>query len=191
MSEKIKLHLGCGNNNIKGWINIDKYRKSDIIDDMIILKSFKEKSIDEIYTSHAIEHIKPEDFITALKRWYKLLKVGGILIIRCPDAEYYLKRYLNISDEEKLKDILSLKKKGYLRGIFGKQTRGEGYKNRNLFTKGLLIKAVEYAGFKVIDCEKVSLRTSKTMPHLKNGGEDLGIILNNIPTNDLWCKAIK
>jgi predicted SAM-dependent methyltransferase len=128
---KIRLHLGCGNNKIKGWINIDKYRNSDIIDDIITLKNFKDNSISEIYTSHVIEHIEPEDFIKALNRWYKLLKNGGVLTIRCPDGEYILKRYLNVSDKEKLNDIILLNKKGYLRGIFGKRNKGEGYKNRN------------------------------------------------------------
>lgn len=190
MSE-IKLHLGCGNNKIKGWVNIDKYKKVDIIDDMIILKRFKDKTISEIYTSHAIEHITPEDFIRALKRWYTLLKIGGTLVIRCPNAEYHLNRYLNISDEEKLNDMISLKKKGYLRGIFGYQNRGEGYKNRNLFTKGLLAKSIEYVGFKVEDCRECSLRTSKMVSYLKSGGRDLGLVVDDVPINDLWCKAIK
>lgn len=190
MMKELKLHLGCGNNKIKGWINIDKYRKADIKDDIIILKQFKNETISEIYISHVIEHLEPEDFIIGLKRWYKILKIGGILIIRCPNGEYYLNRYLNSSSKEKLKDIIS-NKEGFIRNIFGNQNKGEGHKNRNLFTLGLLNESLKYAGFKIEEYKKVSVRTLKMMNDLKTGKRDLGLIFDGIPVNDLWCKAKK
>ena len=67
----MRLHLGCGNTLMKGWTNIDLYSgKSDEKKDVTILPGYKIDTIDEIYTSHMIEHISPQGFRKALKKWY-------------------------------------------------------------------------------------------------------------------------
>jgi len=190
----LKLHLGCGKKILKGWINVDLYStKADIKESMIILESFSPNTVSEIYTSHAVEHIDALNFVKALKCWHQLLIKNGILIIRCPNFKSHLKRYLKDSVEKIYQDTLAgdRGKEGYLRCIFGYQTRGEGYKNRNIFTKDLLIKYVEEANFKVEECREVSVRTRRTMPHLGTGGRDLGLVIEGIPVKDLWCRATK
>jgi len=102
-----KLHLGCGNKKIEGYINVDcRYLPSvDRIDNVRFLRSFKENSVDVIYASHVLEHFSRWDYHQVLKRWYDLLKPGGTLRIAVPDfkklAQYYL-------ETKKLSDIRGL-----------------------------------------------------------------------------------
>ena len=195
--DKMKLHLGCGKNNFDGWVNVDKHSSADIhpdihadiYDDIVVLKNFEKESVDEIYTSHVVEHITPQDFIKALKRWFEILKQGGVLIIRCPDARLYLKNWLDLSDDERF--IESINSAGSLNCVLGFQTKGPGYQNRNLFTEGLLSKYLKFVGFEVDESRKVSCRGGDLLRSLKSGRSDEGVIYEGVPIRDLWCKAIK
>ena len=182
----MKLHLGCGNTLMKGGINIDLYSgKSDEKKDVIILPGYKNDTVDEIYTSHMIEHISPQGFRKALKRWYGILKKGGILIIRCPDIRVHLKRWLEATDEERFSDP------GLRNCILGIQNH-PGMFNRNLFTPELLAKYLEIEGFTVVESRNVSPRNPKLRNTLSNGISDAGDILNAYPDlRDIWCKAQK
>ena len=60
----MKLHLGCGERRIEGYLNIDSRLTDavDIVDDVRFLKRFKEESADIIYVCHVLEHF-------SLKKW--------------------------------------------------------------------------------------------------------------------------
>ncbi len=51
---------------------------------------FGDESQDAIYSSHCFEHI--EDYSLALQEWYRVLKVGGFLIIIVPHQHLFEKR---------------------------------------------------------------------------------------------------
>jgi len=88
-SKKLKLNLGCGNEKLEGYVNIDivKTDATDLVVDAVTLKGCKENSVDEIVAYHLIEHLSYMDFQKALTTWYRILKPGGKLIIECPDLE--------------------------------------------------------------------------------------------------------
>ncbi len=79
----IKLNIGCGKHKKDGYINIDispKY-KPDIVANATHLP-FKSNSVDEIYTSHMVEHVP--NFEKAMREMHRVLKQGGKLIIIVP-----------------------------------------------------------------------------------------------------------
>jgi len=93
----MKLHLGCGDKHIDGFINIDfRYLPSvDDVSNVGLLRKYKENSVDLIYASHVLEHFSRWEYKTVLKRWFDLLKPTGILRLGVPDfnsiVEYYIK----------------------------------------------------------------------------------------------------
>ena len=90
----IKLNLGCGNHLLEGFTNIDiNNKKADLICNCIKLP-FKKESIDRIETYHMIEHIHHLVFLSVIQHWYELLKVGGMLVIECPDIKKAMNLYL-------------------------------------------------------------------------------------------------
>ena len=100
----LKLHLGCGEKHIDGYINIDIRHMPgvDKVDNIRFLRSFKENSVDVIYACSVLEHFSRWDYIGVLKRWYDLLKLGGTIRIGVPDFESIVLYY------NKNKDLLKL-----------------------------------------------------------------------------------
>ena len=187
----MKLNLGCGTRHIKGFINIDKYCPgADCDDDVITLKSFDENTVEEIYSSHVVEHLLPSEFIKALKRWYELLKVNGALVIRCPNADWHLDRYLRCSNKKLYQDVL-IPSEGYLESVLGKEGKGEGYRNKNLLNGELLRLYVETMGFVVESVKSASRRNKHFYKKLKLGQADDGELYEGYPLSDLWMKAVK
>lgn len=86
----VKLHLGCGPNVWKDWINVEGEYVGEN-DDGIILHDLTDpypipdNSVDEIFTSHVIEHIMPDDVPGMLKEWLRILKPGGFVATEWPD----------------------------------------------------------------------------------------------------------
>ena len=91
----MKLHLGCGEKKIKGFINVDIREDvhPDLIDDVCTLLTIKDNSIDLIYACHVLEHLGRHEYMKVLERWYNVLTKGGVLRIAVPDFEKVVNYY--------------------------------------------------------------------------------------------------
>ena len=144
---KLKLHLGSGSSHLKGYINIDKYNTSaDRIMDACKL-NYPDNSVDEIFTSHMVEHLTYSEFMDALREWRRVLRENGTLIIRCPNFERHLRDWLNTDYKKRW-----CKNNEGVNVILGFQDRGPGYPNRNIFTVRRLKDLVSQGGFKILEC---------------------------------------
>lgn len=88
-----KLHVGCGKNRFKGWINADISPSADAIIFLQKKLPFKDASLELVYSEHVIEHISYEialRFVTDAKR---VLKKGGVLRIAMPDLDVLVEQY--------------------------------------------------------------------------------------------------
>jgi len=114
----MKLHLGSSEKHIDGYINVDirDLPGVDIIDNIITLEKFENNTADLIYSSHVLEHTGRREFMSVLKRWYDVLKPGGVLRLAVPDLEAVFKHY------QENHDLLVLR--GFL---YGGQTYAENY----------------------------------------------------------------
>lgn len=108
----MKLNLGCYDKQLPGFVNVDIREdvNPDIVDDAFKLQKFENNSVDEIYCCHMFEHLTLDQANLALKRWYEVLKEGGILRLSVPDMDATMRRYLYTGD---LKEVRAL--------IFGSQ----------------------------------------------------------------------
>jgi len=96
------LDVGCGRN--KGFPHfigldngIDRQMfgidvKPDIwIEDAADLKLFNSGAYDAVLSSHLLEHIPLENVPACLKEWWRVLKVGGYLVLYLPHEDLYPK----------------------------------------------------------------------------------------------------
>lgn len=93
----IRLNLGCCDLPKTGYINIDirESVKPDLVADVLNLSDhFSENSVDEIWASHLIEHLTPEEADKAVIHWKSLLKQGGKLSIVTPDFKAIAQGYI-------------------------------------------------------------------------------------------------
>jgi ubiquinone/menaquinone biosynthesis C-methylase UbiE len=100
----MKLHLGCGTKKIGGYVNIDIRPdvNPDLIDDISKLNNIPNESVDVIYACHVLEHFGRYEFMDVLKRWFEVLKKGGILRLSVPDFEKVNEYYNETKDLSKL-----------------------------------------------------------------------------------------
>lgn len=116
----MKLHLGCGQRYLKGYVNIDlpsaehsvqKKSVADIHQDIRTL-SYEEESIEEIRLHHLFEHFTRPIACALIVTWRSWLEPKGILRIEVPDLEKTAKVML--------RPFTSFKKKALAeRHIFG------------------------------------------------------------------------
>ncbi len=96
------------------WLGVDPYREGADIRAFGQDLSFKNDEVDEIYSSHTLEHVDKFEVLPMLKEWIRVLKQGGKLTLLVPDLVWCVKYWLKHQSTEWEMDI-----------IFGHQN-GEG-----------------------------------------------------------------
>lgn len=98
--KEIKLHIGCGEKYIPGFLHIDvrKFPHIDYVTSADKLDMFKNNSVDLIYACCLLEHFKRNQTERVLEEWYRVLKPGGILRLSVPDFEKLVEVYLKYKD---------------------------------------------------------------------------------------------
>ena len=120
--QKLRLHLGCGESHLNGYINIDfppsehtvqTKQAADVYADITTL-SFPPESIDEIRSHHVFEHFNRQQALALLCNWHQSLKIDGTLVIETPDFETSIHMIAGTTLSYKEKQTV-------LRHIFGSQ----------------------------------------------------------------------
>ena len=80
----MKLNLGCGHDKLEGYINCDisPMVKPDMLLDLENKLPFDDNSVDEILTSHVLEHIN--NFVQLMQEIYRVSKPGTLIKIKAP-----------------------------------------------------------------------------------------------------------
>lgn len=110
MESKVQLHLGCGPIILPGFTNID-ICYSPGVDDVADVRylhprKYPPNSADLIYASHILEHFNKWEYMEVLRRWYVVLKDGGVLRLAVPDFEKIVMRYNQRKDLDEVRGPL-------------------------------------------------------------------------------------
>jgi len=86
-SGPLRLHIGCGNHRLQGWVNVDLDPASaaDLKADVTRGLPFADGSVDAILTQHFIEHLTRAEGAAFLTECARLLRPGGLLRVSTPD----------------------------------------------------------------------------------------------------------
>ena len=100
MDKEIRLHIGCGDRYIPGFIHIDarKLPHVDYVTTADKLDMFEDNSVNLIYACHILDHLERNQVDLVLKEWYRVLVTGGILRIAVSDFEKLAEVYLKTRD---------------------------------------------------------------------------------------------
>lgn len=114
----VKINLGCGSQVIDGWINVDyslgahfmkiplfralnrklklfalDWSPSIVLHNITKKFPWDDKSVDVIYSSHALEHLTKEQGADCLMECHRVLKKGGVIRIVVPDLAVVVNDY--------------------------------------------------------------------------------------------------
>lgn len=91
----MKIHLGCGTNYIKGWLNVDLDSPlADVHADFRHPLPYVDASVDLIFNEHFLEHITREEGSAFLKECRRVLKPGGVFRVSTPDLRWLVAQYV-------------------------------------------------------------------------------------------------
>jgi len=147
---KTKLHLGCGQRYIKGYVNIDfpssqhTVQSSSVADihyDITKLR-YSANSISEVRLHHVFEHFDRATVCALLLTWHSWLIPNGLLRIEVPDFYKTAFMVLNPFTKENVKNVA-------LRHIFGSQEAPWAYHYHG-WTKSNIQKMLSLLGYKVL-----------------------------------------
>lgn len=94
LGRESKLHLGCGDNILEGWANIDLSGPSEVIaHDLTAALPVADGTIGFIYSEHFIEHIPLVDAERLLAECHRILRPGGVLRLSTPDLAKLVSEY--------------------------------------------------------------------------------------------------
>ena len=84
-----RLHIGCGDNHLEGWLNTELTPRGDqIFLDATKPFPFSNDSFDLIYTEHMIEHIPHASARQMVGECRRVLRPGGTLRVVTPDMAF-------------------------------------------------------------------------------------------------------
>jgi len=136
----MKLHLGCGDKHIPGWVHIDVVPGPHIqichpIDRLPMLP---DRCAEVIYACHVLEHFPRNEVHGVLVEWRRLLRPGGLLRVAVPDFEAAAARYMEHRD---LNEVIGL--------LIGRQDYLYNF-HYNIFDFETLRRTLEKAGFQSV-----------------------------------------
>ncbi len=177
----MKLHLGCGERYLNGYINIDFPIKEHPIQDKsvadehanILTLNYSPETIDEVRLHHVFEHFSRPIACALVVSWYSWLKPNGIIHIEVPDLFKMIILIVNPISSYKTKSKA-------IRHIFGSHEADwaihfEGYTSKSLS------KLLSMYGFKILKINRLHWKNTynieviaqKNIEYQKNDFENL------------------
>jgi predicted SAM-dependent methyltransferase len=133
----LRLDIGSGPNPKDGFMGVDMF-----MDDPLIVKApmwslpYDDNTVEEIYSSHALEHVGRQQIKPTLEEWHRVLKPGGRLTLEVPDLRWGCRNFLNNQEDLWAFEVL-----------FGNQDVEDGQFHKWGFTPGSLCNYLRQAGF--------------------------------------------
>jgi len=85
-----KVNMGGGPKNLEGFFNIDFVAHAnvdrEIVANVLDLSFVPSNSVSHVHSNHLLEHLTEEQISAQFMSYHRILKHGGMLTIRCPNA---------------------------------------------------------------------------------------------------------
>lgn len=156
----VRLHLGCGNKRLDGFVNVDLVPSlaTDLVTNIRSLPMFADDSVEEIFLSAVYEHLYRGERREAIREWHRVLRPGGKLAISfIPDFDVYVRAFVErqpgiLHPVFNLEEVFLYSHGGYLPHHAPEQL------HKDLFTPRSVRQELEAAGYAIASMENVYYR---------------------------------
>ena len=148
-----KLHFGCGERQVSGWLNVDVAGGQSLVDLAGGSLPWEDSSFDVIAAQHVIEHLElTSELIPLLSECCRVARPGAQIWLSCPDMERVCRSYVDHKGADLIADRLSRPHRNL--GLDGVPSQHminnvfhQGGEHKNLFDLELLAWALSRGGF--------------------------------------------
>jgi predicted SAM-dependent methyltransferase len=171
-----KLHLGCGNNFIDGWLNSDLHPEWNHVVRMDATKRypFDDETFDYVFSEHMIEHVSYAKGQHMLKECFRVLKEGGKIRVSTPDLSFLISLYQSEKSELQKKYIrwatetLHPDSAPYCEDTFVINNFVRDWGHTFIYDEKVLRFSLEKAGFKEITKSDLNQSKDEILRNLEN-----------------------
>lgn len=147
-----RLHFGCGNRYVDGWLNVDVVGGDWAVDLAAGNLPWPDKSFEVAVGQHVIEHLSIDsELLPLFGELLRVLRPGGQLWVSCPDMEKICKAYV----QDRLPELIEDRRVRFPDYTIGEwpvshflnEAFHQGGMHKNLFDLELLRFVLERVGF--------------------------------------------
>lgn len=87
----LKLNLGCGQNRLPGFVNVDKHGAPDVRQDLEAFPwPWPDSAVDEVVLNHVLEHLgaQADIFMGILRELYRVCRPEAIVRVNVPHPRH-------------------------------------------------------------------------------------------------------
>lgn len=154
----MKLDIGCGDFKRDGFLGVDAFVDTDFKAPMWAIP-LPDHSVDEIYSSHALEHVGKFQVVPTLREWARIIKPDGLITIQVPDLRWCCQQWLARQTTDWYLDIL-----------FGMQNH-EGEFHKTGFTPEIMQSYLSEAGLTLLKSHTVESHGQPTLEFIITKGK--------------------
>jgi len=174
-----KLHIGCGKNQLRGWLNSDFYPDPKNDPNIIHLNAtkrfpFRDETFHYVFNEHLIEHLTYPDGLRMLQECRRVLQKNGRVRVSTPDLKFVVGLYSDDKSELQTNYIKWASDEFIKNGeytdtmVINNFVRAWGH--LFIYDKKTLIRSLELAGFvEVIACN-INESPDDNLRDLENDG---------------------
>jgi predicted SAM-dependent methyltransferase len=134
-----RLHLGCGQSPIPGWVNIDVQQLPGVDRVLDVRSGLPYENVASIYAEHFLEHLDVDDGLACLVECRRVLAPDGILRISTPNLDWVLATHYRCGNWPAEEDAIA--------DCFQMNRAFHGWGHRFLYNRQLLTAALRASGF--------------------------------------------
>jgi len=135
----LRLHLGCGQSPIPGWLNVDVQALPGVDRVLDVRKGLPFENVAAIYAEHFLEHLDVADGLACLAECRRVLAPDGILRISTPNLDWVLATHYRYGNWPAEEDAIA--------DCFQMNRAFHGWGHRFLYNRQLLTAALRASGF--------------------------------------------
>lgn len=96
----LKYNIGCGENKLEGFVNVDMAKNSVVEPDLILDIRYEKlpctnETVDQIWMIHTLEHVEYRYWASIFHEYSRVLKPNGKLFLAYPEFFECAKRFAN------------------------------------------------------------------------------------------------
>ena len=155
--QRPRLHVGCGNKHLDGWINIDHqaYPEVDVVAD--VTKGLRFRDAEAVYAEHFLEHLRIDQALDFLQESHRVLGEGGVIRLSTPNLDWVYATHYNLEAEDELRFNMAV----HLNRAF------HGWEHQFLWNRPTLERALTACGFEDIRWESYGQSERKFLRNLE------------------------